>query len=73
MLLITCGEVIMKDEGDRDDLDQDPNSFKAQPYWVQWLVLVSAIVDSCGLRRRMINHRRHAAPGDFIPKIRGQA
>jgi hypothetical protein len=34
----------MKDEGDRDDLDQDPYSFKAQPYWVQWLVLVSAIV-----------------------------
>ena len=46
MLLITCGEVIMKDGGDRDDLDlvQDPYSFKAQPYWVQWLVLVSAIV-----------------------------
>ncbi len=44
MLLITCGEVIMKDEGDRDDLVQDPYSFKAQPYWVQWLVLVTAIV-----------------------------
>ncbi len=36
----------MKGGGDRDDLDlvQDPYSFKAQPYWVQWLVLVSAIV-----------------------------
>ncbi len=46
MLLITCGEVIMKDGGDRDDLDlvQDPYSFNAQPYWMQWLVLVSAIV-----------------------------
>ncbi len=44
MLLITCGEVIMKDGGDRDDLVQDPYSFKAQPYWVQWLVLVTAIV-----------------------------
>ena len=46
MLLNTCGEVILKDGGDRDDLDlvQDPYSFKAQPYWVQWLVLVSAIV-----------------------------
>ncbi len=46
MLLITCGEVIMKDEGDRDDLDlvQDPYLFKAQPYWVQWLVSVTAIV-----------------------------
>ncbi len=46
MLLITCGEVIMKDGGDRDDLDlvQDPYSFKAQPYWVLWLVWVSAIV-----------------------------
>ena len=46
MLLNTFGEVILKDGGDRDDLDlvQDPYSFKAQPYWVQWLVLVSAIV-----------------------------
>ncbi len=46
MLLVTCGEVIMKDGGDLDDLDlvQDPYSFKAQPYWVQWLVLVTAIV-----------------------------
>ncbi len=44
MLLITCGEVIMKDGGERDDLVQDPYSFKAQPYWVRWLVLVTAIV-----------------------------
>ena len=44
MLLIICGEVIMKGGGDRDDLVQDPYSFKAQPYWIQWLVLVTAIV-----------------------------
>ncbi len=53
MLLITCGEVIMKDGGDRDDLVQDPYSFKAQPYWVQWLAPAPA-----ASRRQALPHNR---------------